>query len=322
MNKINHFQKLLNQTGIISALAIDQRGALRKMMQIHQENPVSDEQIKLFKSIISSELSPYTSAILLDAEYGIEASQARAASCGFLMSYEKTGYDNTVAGRYPDILDKWSVRRLREAGADSCKFLLYYDVDEPTGINERKKAMIERIGAECSAEELPFFLEVVTYDARIKDSNSIEYAKLKPHKVIEAMKHFSDSRYGIDCLKVEVPVNMEFVEGYASSKADVIYTKAEAQSAFKEQSTATKLPFIFLSAGVSSELFNETLNFAKESESHFNGVLCGRATWAKAVEVYVKKGEVATRGWCQKVGRQNIEKLNDTLEETATTILF
>jgi tagatose 1,6-diphosphate aldolase len=318
MTKKEHYQNLLSEQGTIAALAIDQRGALRKMIEKFQSEPATDAQVMDFKAIISEELTPYASAILLDAEYGIEASKKRHASCGLLTSYEKTGYDVTQPGRFPDILDVWSVRRLREAGSDSCKFLLYYDVDESDESNEHKTAFIERIGSECVAEGLPFFLEIVTYDANIPDAGSAEYAKVKPRKVNEMMKVFSDPRYAIDCLKVEVPVNMKFVEGYTESEA--ILSREEAKAAFKAQAESTNLPFIFLSAGVSPELFNETLYFAKEAGSSFNGVLCGRATWAGAVEVFVKEGDAATRAWCQTVGRENLDTLNETLSKTATSV--
>ena len=43
---------------------------------------------------------------------------------------------------------------------------------------------------------------------------SSEYAKVKPHKVVEMMREFSKPRYQVDVLKVEVPVNMNFVEGF------------------------------------------------------------------------------------------------------------
>lgn len=317
MSKKEDFRNLLNGKGIIAALAIDQRGALRKMIEKYQEKPAADEQVKRFKSIISEELTPFASAILLDAEYGIEAGKKRDEQCGLLLSYEKTGYDATKAGRFPDVLELWSVRRLKKIGANACKFLLYYDVDEAREINEHKEAFIERIGSECLAEELPFFLEIVTYDAKIADSSSAEYASLKPHKVIDMMKVFSNPRFAIDCLKVEVPVNMNFVEDYGQ---EIVYDKTQAAKYFLEQSQVTDLPFIFLSAGVSPELFNETLKFAKASGSAFNGVLCGRATWAGAVEVFVTKGEDAARNWCHTIGRENIEKLNQTLLETATRI--
>ena len=51
------------------------------------------------------------------------------------------------------------------------------------------------------------------------------------------MKEFAKERYGIDVLKMEVPVNMAFVEGFA--KGEVAYTKSEAQAYFKEQGEIT-----------------------------------------------------------------------------------
>lgn len=147
-----------------------------------------------------------------------------------------------MPGRLPDLLNIWSVKRLKEAGADACKFLLYYDVDEPAEINVQKQIVIERIGSECEAEGIPFFLEILSYDATIGDPSSLAYAKVKPHKVIEAMREFSKERYQVDVLKVEVPVNMRFVEGYGQ---ETCYSQAEASAYFYEQSKVTEQPFIF-----------------------------------------------------------------------------
>lgn len=316
--KSTFMKNLCDEEAIISALAIDQRGALKKMIGNYQEDAPTTEQIELFKEIVSSELTPYSSSILLDPEYGLPAAKARHKSAGLLLAYEKTGYDASTPGRLPDSLDTWSVKRLKEAGADACKFLLYYDVDEADEINNQKKAYMERIGSECAAEGLPFFLELLSYDAQNSDSSSIEYAKVKPRKVNKMMEEFSKERYGVDVLKVEVPVNMNYVEGYATS--EVAYTQAEAAKYFKEQAESTHLPYIFLSAGVSAKLFQETLYFAKKAGSTFNGVLCGRATWANGVEVYVKEGEEAARKWMQTEGRKNIEELNAVLKETANSI--
>ena len=58
-----------------------------------------------------------------------------------------------------------------------------------------------------------------------------------------------------------------------------------------DQEASTQLPYIYLSAGVSAELFQETLKFAHEAGAKFNGVLCGRATWSGAVKVYIEQGE-------------------------------
>ena len=311
-------KQLSDKNGVISALAIDQRGALKKMINKYQDTQAQAVQIEDFKKIVSSELTQFASSILLDPEYGLPAAKVRDENAGLLLAYEKTGYDASTPGRLPDILSIWSVKRLKEAGADACKFLLYYDVDESDEINDQKKAFMERIGSECAAEDLPFFLELVSYDANDADASTKEYAVKKPHKVIEMMKEFSKPRYGVDVLKMEVPVNMNYVEGYA--KGEVAYTKAEAMAYFKEQSEATDLPFIFLSAGVTAELFQETLKFAKEAGSTFNGVLCGRATWANGVEPFITGGEDAAREWMQTQGRKNIEELNEVLQATATPV--
>jgi len=316
-NKKEALKRLSDKNGVIGALAIDQRGSLKKMISDNSTKEIGDEGIIHFKELVSEELTPFATSILLDPEYGLSAAKVRDKEAGLLLAYEKTGYDATEPGRLPDLLPEWSVKRLKEVGADAVKFLLYYDVDEDQKINEYKHVFMERIGSECVAEDIPFFLEIVTYDAENDDVKSEEYAKVKPHKVIKAMKEFSKLQYNVDVLKVEVPVNMNFVEGYTEGKA--IYSKEEASAYFKEQSEATELPFIFLSAGVSTKLFQETLIFAKEADSTFNGVLCGRATWKEGVSPFASDGEQVSRDWLQETGKKNIEELNEVLKQTATS---
>lgn len=316
--KLAGLKALSNEEGVIAALAIDQRGSLKKMLAASANKPANEEDIVEFKKAISSELTPYASAILLDPEYGLPAARVRNASTGLLVAYEKTGYDATAKGRLPDLLPDWSVRRLKEEGADAIKFLLYYDTDEDPEIKNMKHAYIERLGSECTAEDVPLFLELVSYDATNDDVKGEDFAKVKPHKVIEMMKEFSKPQYEVDVLKVEVPVNMEYVEGYNGDNP-IVYTKKEAMKFFKEQSDSTELPFIFLSGGVSAQLFQDTLVFAHEAKSTFNGVLCGRATWSKGIEPFAKNGEESGKEWMNTVGKKNIEELNAVLKETATS---
>lgn len=316
-SKLEALKRLSDENGIIGALAIDQRGSLKKMIAAGSTTDVGDEGIIRFKELVSEELTPYATSILLDPEYGLPAAKVRDKNAGLLVAYEKTGYDATEPGRLPDLLTEWSVKRLKAAGADAIKFLLYYDVDEDATINEQKHVFMERVGSECLAEDIPFFLEIVTYDATNDDVKSAEFAKVKPHKVIEAMREFSKPAYNVDVLKMEVPVNMNFVEGYA--KDETVYTKEEAAAYFKEQSEATELPFIFLSAGVTAKLFQDTLVFAKEAGSTFNGVLCGRATWSEGVTPYATEGESAGRDWLKSTGKKNIEELNTVLNTTASS---
>ena len=315
--KRKYMEKLSDENGIISALAFDQRGALKRLMAQHQEAEPTVEQMEELKVLVAEELTPYASSMLLDPEYGLPATKALDKNAGLLLAYEKTGYDTSSTKRLPDCLDLWSAKRIKEQGADAVKFLLYYDVDSSDELNQQKQAYIERVGSECVAEDIPFFLEILAYDEKIADASSVEYAKVKPRKVIEAMKVFSDPRFNIDVLKVEVPVNVKYVEGFGDG--EIVHTREQAAAFFKEQDEATNLPYIYLSAGVSAKLFQETLIFAHESGANFNGVLCGRATWAGSVKDYIEHGEEAARKWLRTTGFENIDELNKVLQKTATS---
>jgi tagatose 1,6-diphosphate aldolase len=113
---------------------------------------------------------------------------------------------------------------------------------------------------------------------------------------------------------------MAFVEGF-NEENEVVYTQKQAAEFFKEQDAATAgVPFIFLSAGVGAKLFQDTLKFAAQAGSSFNGVLCGRATWRGAIEPFAKEGEAAGKYWLDQQGRKNIEELNDVLKSTAHSL--
>lgn len=308
-----HMENLSTTDGVISALAIDQRGSLKQMLADAANKSADETTIVDFKKAVSSELTPYASSILTDPEYGLPATKVRDKNCGLLLSYEKTGYDTTEPGRMPDLIANQSGLRIKNEGGDAIKFLVYYDPDEGQEINDKKQAFVERVGAEARANELPFFLEVLTYDANIADAKSEEFAKVKANKVIETMKEFSKPQYDVTVLKVEIPFNIKYVEGFNGSN-NVVYTQQEAKDLLKEQSEATDLPYIFLSAGVTSEEFIAEIKMAEEAGADFNGVLCGRATWKPSIEPFAGESEEAGRKWLSTKGKENIENLNVALK--------
>jgi len=127
------------------------------------------------------------------------------------------------------------------------------------------------------------------------------------------MAEFTKDRYGVDVMKVEVPINMKFVEGARCYGGQKAYSKQEATKLFREAAEAATKPFIYLSAGVSNTEFTESLELAAESGVKFNGVLCGRATWKDGIPVYAKQGAEAFRKWLLDVGVKNINNVNDKL---------
>ncbi|MGH9487093.1 MAG: tagatose 1,6-diphosphate aldolase [Terriglobales bacterium] len=308
--KLKGMNAVSDSRGVIAAAAIDQRGSLQKALAKEMGSPALPAMLEEFKSAVSRALTPHASAILLDPEYGLPAARVRAPSAGLLLAYEQSGYDNTQPGRLPDLLPHCSVRRLKADGADCIKVLLYYTPSEKPAINDIKHAFIERIGAECRGADIPFFLEFVGYDPDGGDEKGLEYARHKPEIVRGSIAEFSKDVYGVDVLKVEIPVNTKFVAGAAACSGPSAYSKAEALQHFRNAAAAAKRPFIYLSAGVGNAEFTESLALAAEAGVHFAGVLCGRATWKDGIAVYAKQGLAAFEQWLATQGKANIEAVN------------
>ncbi len=316
--KLKGLKAVSDAHGVIAAAAMDQRGSLEKSLAKEAARPLSADELQRmmieFKVAVTRHLTPHASAILLDPEFGLPAAQQRQNQAGLLLAYEKSGYDNTLPGRLPDLLPDYSVRRLKQKGADCVKVLLYYTPAEKPEINDHKHAFIERIGAECRAEDIPFFLEFVGYDPAGGDEKGVEFARQKPAIVAGSMAEFSHDKYGVDVLKVEMPVTLKFVEGVKAFGGQKAYTRAEALGHFRRAAAEAKKPYIYLSAGVSNAEFNESLALAAEAGTQFAGVLCGRATWKDGIPIYAKQGLAAFEAWLQDQGRKNIEAVNRSLQ--------
>ena len=316
--KLERLKAVAGPHGVISAAAMDQRGSLQK--GIAKEKGVSADQITPemmaeFKTAVTRVLTPYASAILLDPEFGLEAVRARSPQAGVLLAYEQTGYEQSEPGRIPRLVPTWTVKKALEAGAHCIKVLVYYSPFESERSKEIKQALMARIGAECEHYEAPFFLEFVGYDPDGGDESGIEYAKKKPEIVARSMEEFSKPEYGVDILKVEIPVNLKFGEGARSNKdGRVAYSKREAMELYCRVAETAKKPFIYLSAGVSDDQFRESLELAIEAGVNFAGVLCGRATWKDGIPLYAKHGLKAFEDWLNDRGVQNIKALNEVLK--------
>ncbi len=314
--KFNHLKALSNPAGVIAAAAMDQRGSLQKSLAKARgvdRKHITPEMMAEFKTAVTRVLTPHASAVLLDPEFGLDAARARSSNAGLLLAYELSGYDNTRPGRLPDLLPHVSARRIVDWGADAVKILIYYTPFEDPEINDIKHAFIERVGAECMACDIPFFLEFVGYDHEGGDEKSAEYARRKPEIVTRSMQEFTKPHYHVDVLKVEVPVNLEYVEGSGVYNGQRVYSRKEALEYYRRAASAATKPFIYLSAGVSNAQFTESLHLAAEAGVDFSGVLCGRATWKDGIPVYAQHGQAALEDWLSRDGVRNIEAVNAAL---------
>jgi tagatose 1,6-diphosphate aldolase len=314
--KLKRMKALSNDRGVISAAAMDQRGSLQKSLAAARgvdTKEITPEMMSEFKVAVTRVLTPHASAILLDPEFGLDAARARSRNAGLLLAYELSGYDNTRPGRLPDLLPHVSAKRILDWGADAVKILIYYTPYDDVSINDVKHAFIERIGAECETYQIPFFLEFVGYDPKGGDEKGLEYAKAKPEIVRRSMEEFTKPQYRVDVLKVEVPINADFVEGSSVFKGQKAYSREEALKHFRDAAAVASKPFIYLSAGVSNAQFTESLKMASEAGTDYSGVLCGRATWKEGIPVYAKQGVKGLEEWLQKEGVRNINAVNDAV---------
>ena len=302
-----------NNRGVVAALALDQRGILKKAIARQRgASDVPDSSVVEFKELITASLTKHVSAILLDPEFGLPATKLRNGK-GLFLAYERSCYD-AAPPRMPVLYESWSVRRLKQAGADCIKVLLHYTPFDLPEINQQKKIWVQRIGDECRANDVPFVLEILGYGRSTDEEKSVAYARRKPQMVALSVEEFSKDDYSVDLLKIEVPVQMKFIHGMSSFSGDSAYSREEAQQSFRNIDSVTSKPYVYLSAGVSTEEFVQTLEFAIDSDSQFNGVLCGRATWQEGIPIYARHGAKALLEWLNTHGVEKVLRINKVLD--------
>ena len=199
--------------------------------------------------------------MLLTPEYGLPAIQKCACSQMpvFSLLMRKPGYDTTSTQNACQTAWMFNLQNASKNKVQmllsSCFTMMLTVLDE---LNQPKQAYIERIGSECVAEDIPFFLENPCFTMKkLPDAGSAEYAKVKPHKVIGAKGRSSRSTlHTWMSWKVEVPVNRQnTLKDFKMLKS--AYTR-RSSSLLQTKDEATNLPTSTW-VGVSAKLFQETL---------------------------------------------------------------
>ena len=83
--KLKSLEAVSNEKGVITAAAMDQRGSLQKSIAKAKgvdSKQVTQAMMEEFKIAVSKALTPHSTAILLDPEFGIPAAKARAKNAG------------------------------------------------------------------------------------------------------------------------------------------------------------------------------------------------------------------------------------------------
>lgn len=253
----------------ISVLALDHRNNLRNALNPKAPETVKDEDMMHFKQQVVRYVSPSSSAVLLDPEVGALqciASGVLPGKVGLLCAVEATGYTGDPLARKSAILSGWSVEKAKRLGAAAVKLLVYYHPDGPSSVEIED--LVAKTAEDCNRFEIPLFLEPLSYslDPAVKKLPSKE----KRRVVLETARRLTP--LGVDILKAEFPLD-----------AAVDKDENDWAEACKELSSASKTPWILLSASVDFETYLRQVEIACVNGA--SGVAAGRAVWKEAPDL-------------------------------------
>ena len=289
----------------VFGIAIDAGSGLKQAIKDARKAFYQENDLETFKKLIITSLGQYATTILIDSEFGPQLISKYPKKCSPMMAFEADVYHISDEDRITKLPDNIKVSDFSRLGYKVLKFFMYYAPNDNIEINEQKQKIIENIGKECVNNNISFLMEPLVYDP-IKRPGSLDYAYLKPQLVENATKTFSNPKFNINYLKVEVPVDLSFVEGFG----DPIIKQKEAIKSFKDASIAASgIPLLYLSAGVSFEWFKASLNMAIKAEVDCSGFMCGRAIWSEAIKVFGEQGEEGLKSWLNTTGQNRLNEL-------------
>ena len=289
----------------VFGIAIDAGSGLKQAIKDARKAFYRENDLETFKKLIITSLGQYATTILIDSEFGPHLISKYPKQCSPMMAFEADVYHISDEDRITKLPDNIKVSDFSRLGYKVLKFFMYYAPNDNIEINEQKQKIIENIGKECVKNNISFLMEPLVYDP-IKRPGSLDYAYLKPQLVENATKTFSNPKFNINYLKVEVPVDLSFVEGFG----DPIIKQKEAIKSFKDASIAASgIPLLYLSAGVSFEWFKASLKMAVKAEVDCSGFMCGRAIWSEAIKVFGEQGEEGLKSWLNTTGQNRLNEL-------------
>ena len=264
-----------SRAGRFTVLALDHRQNLRREIDPDDPDGVPYQAMVELKRAVVRVLGPVATGVLLDPEIGAAQSIADgslAGGTGLIVAIEATGYDGRATARRSRVLDGWSVRKARRMGASAAKLLVYY---HPEAANAREQeALVGRVAEECRAQDLPLFVEPLTYP--IDPGVEMLTGEDRRSAVVETARRLS--AVGGDVLKVEFPYD------------DSVREPARWQDACAELDAACRTPWVLLSGGVDDVVFELQVETACRAGA--SGVLAGRSVWAEAARL---EGDDRTR---------------------------
>ena len=254
---------LADDTGLLAVLAMDQRGTLRRMLS-GAGRPADEADLRAFKVDVVSALSPLSTGVLLDPEFGVDAVRSAGAladGVGLLVAAEPATKQEWN-GEYRTVLDpERNAAWVKALGGDGLKFLVYWDPDRTAVEGEPDLATeamdrVSEIVADCAGEGIPSIIEPLVAFAPNRPKPSPE---TKAESVIRSAARLATLSPSL--LKLEWP--------------------GGADGCRRVSDSLGRVPWALLSAGVEYDQFVERTVIALDNGA--SGIIAGRAIWGEAV---------------------------------------
>ncbi len=240
MENLSKFQS----HGKFLMLALDHRGSFKKYVNSANPEAASDSELIGTKAMIIESVQDQFSGVLIDLDWGLPGYKNKTKP--YLLPLEKSGYTEAEGEKVTEL--GYSAKELKEKGASGAKLLLYF--------NPEAKSVAQQIAtaksalADSHANEMPFFLEIVTY-------GNEELGKSRAEWVLRSLEILLNENVIPDVWKLEYP--------------------GDAQSCQKITELVGVTPWILLTRGDSFEHFAKQLADAVAGGAV--GFLAGRALW-------------------------------------------
>lgn len=278
---------------MINACALDALVYLVNLLQ-QQGLPSGHGDVVATKHALVSTLTTQASAVLLDAQYGLQSVAAGAlpASTGLMVTIEDEDYDTVspASGRRTVFREHWSVRQIRMTGADAAKLLWFYRSDRNPKAAAQQRETLARVVAECAAYSLPLVVEPIWYPLPDEEPTSAGWRDRRAHGIVESV--LEAASLGADVVKSEFPGYLDHANG-----------PDEAARACDEITRHIDVPWVTLSGGVPFEVFKEQVRISCQAGA--SGYLAGRAVWQETVYAAAGAQEEALRRAAAKVAELN-----------------
>jgi len=244
----NNLKSLLTESGKIAIAALDHRGSLQESLNLNNPGLVTREEMMNWKKRMIALYEEEVSGILIDPVFGKELVDL-GASCGWMMSLEKSGYRGGKEERVTELLPDWGVKETKGLGVGAVKLLLYYD-PENKELAQRQRELALRVGEECEKEGMVFLLEPLSY--KIEGTREQEVLRIAEEL----------AELPVDIWKFEYP---------------------ETKQACERIGQIVQKPWVLLSAGMEYTRYKTALEVACRAGA--SGMAVGRAVWQEFGEM-------------------------------------